>query len=341
MTDNATKVFMFLVENREEDYTAAEVAKELGLSINAVTGSMNGFVKQGLAFREEVFLEDAFNRPQFAKYLRITEEGLRYYIKIWEEDIKLKNETTPTFTSIVDDSYKQYRVTYNKKEKFFDGKTSSVKIADTEYITTLPNLAVCMAQANILRSQKDVCNIAIYMYNQVTGEKQLVTKVDGNQDVANLPKPESFTTNYSANHTHSLTTTSTLYTPKGSGAATYVEQIATTEPRDSKLKMQLANCREEVTQTHRELEYLKQKYQNAVPMDFAEKVLQEAVIETMQGTAASVMEMFDDGWDIETIYKILGEIAQGKYEPPAYINNRQRLFPPSEETIQDKLNIPK
>lgn len=340
MTDNSIKVFTYLVEHRGDNLTAADIASTLGITINAVTGSINGFVKKGLAIREEVMYDHPTEGKKIKKILRVTEAGLRYYIKIWEEDMRLfdVNNDTPTFSSITEDKDVQYSISYNKCEKFFDGKTNSAKFIDTEYMTTLPTLATCMAQANVLRGQKDIGNICIYMYDLRTGSKQLVMEVDSIRDVATLPKPSQPTP--IANHSHSIPQT-IQYETRGNGASTYIACTQIAEPKESKLKMQLANCEEKLALCQAELKRVERKFQNAVPVDFAEKALQEAVIETMQGTAASVMEMFDDGWDIETIYKILGEIAQGKYEPPTYINNRQRLFPPSEEAIQDKLNTPK
>ena len=59
MTDNSRKVFDFLKEHHGAKMTAQELAKELDVTISAVTGSVNGLVMMGFAFGEEVSSEYA------------------------------------------------------------------------------------------------------------------------------------------------------------------------------------------------------------------------------------------------------------------------------------------
>lgn len=78
MTDNSRKVFDYLKENSAgADLTAKDVAEACGVSIQAVTGSVNGLVKKGLAFREEATIEDG-EKEKTVKYIRLTEEGYAF-----------------------------------------------------------------------------------------------------------------------------------------------------------------------------------------------------------------------------------------------------------------------
>lgn len=79
MTDNAKKVFGFLLENAKgNDLTARDVADECGVSIQAVTGTFNGLVKKGYAYREEVEVENDKKKMVTIKYLRLNEEAYSY-----------------------------------------------------------------------------------------------------------------------------------------------------------------------------------------------------------------------------------------------------------------------
>ena len=168
-----------------------------------------------------------------------------------------------------------------------------------ERMIACPTLAIAMAHADVLKDKIDISAIHIYEYNAATGSKRLI--IDNSKDVSTIQEQSSTPTKENS------------------------------EPRITNLKMQLATCKEELEKANRKL-------QNTIPFDFATKALEQAVSESMQGTAALVMEMLDDGWDIGTIYNILSEIAQGKYKPPAYINDRKRLFPPDRDAIQGKIN---
>jgi len=87
MTTNSELVLNFLKKNygNGKDYSKAEIAENLGITIPAVTGSMNALVKKGYAVntREEV-VEDApatetrKAKTRVVKYHALTEAGLSY-----------------------------------------------------------------------------------------------------------------------------------------------------------------------------------------------------------------------------------------------------------------------
>ena len=78
MTENSRKVFDFLKEHAGVQVTAREIAKELGITINAVTGSVNGLVKKKYAVREEVSSQSAEGKAVVTKYISLTEAGLAF-----------------------------------------------------------------------------------------------------------------------------------------------------------------------------------------------------------------------------------------------------------------------
>lgn len=82
MTDNARKVFNYLKTNYGKDVTAQEIAKDLGISINAVTGSVNGLCKDtkhpAYAVRKEVEVANAEGKTSVIKYISLTDEGLAF-----------------------------------------------------------------------------------------------------------------------------------------------------------------------------------------------------------------------------------------------------------------------
>lgn len=73
MTDNSRKVLATLKDLYPEEATAAEVAAAAGVSIQAVTGSVNGLVKKGLAVRNEY--EPAEDGKKPVKKIALTAEG--------------------------------------------------------------------------------------------------------------------------------------------------------------------------------------------------------------------------------------------------------------------------
>lgn len=78
MTDNSRKVFDFLKEHHGAKMTAQELAKELDVTISAVTGSVNGLMKKGYAIREEVSTQNADGKPVITKYISLTDAGLAF-----------------------------------------------------------------------------------------------------------------------------------------------------------------------------------------------------------------------------------------------------------------------
>lgn len=78
MTENSRKVFDFLKANNNVQITGQEIAKELDVTINAVTGSVNGLVKKGFAVREEVTAADDAGKPKITKYIKLTDAGMAF-----------------------------------------------------------------------------------------------------------------------------------------------------------------------------------------------------------------------------------------------------------------------
>lgn len=78
MTENSRKVFDFLKANHGVQMTGQEVAKELDVTINAVTGSVNGLVKKGYAVREEVTTQDDAGKAKVVKYVKLTDAGMAF-----------------------------------------------------------------------------------------------------------------------------------------------------------------------------------------------------------------------------------------------------------------------
>lgn len=78
MTENSRKVFDFLKAHHGAKMTAQELAKELNVSMSAVTGSVNGLVKKAYAMREEVTTQNADGKPVITKYISLTDAGLAF-----------------------------------------------------------------------------------------------------------------------------------------------------------------------------------------------------------------------------------------------------------------------
>jgi DNA-binding MarR family transcriptional regulator len=72
MTDNSRKVLATLKDLYPNEAIAADVAAQAGVSIQAVTGSVNGLVKKGLAVRNEYTTEEG-KKP--IKKIVLTAEG--------------------------------------------------------------------------------------------------------------------------------------------------------------------------------------------------------------------------------------------------------------------------
>lgn len=85
MTINAQMVLNYMKNHYSEEYSKQDVATALGLSVPAVTGTMNSLIKRGFAIttREET-VEDApatetrKAKTHVVKYHTLTEAGLAY-----------------------------------------------------------------------------------------------------------------------------------------------------------------------------------------------------------------------------------------------------------------------
>lgn len=82
---NSELVLNFLKRNFGKEFSKQEIAHELGISISAVTGSINSFVKKGYArnTREEVIEKTPATETRKASiskvvYHTLTEDGLAY-----------------------------------------------------------------------------------------------------------------------------------------------------------------------------------------------------------------------------------------------------------------------
>lgn len=82
MTQNAKLVLDYLKKNYGKDVTAQEMAADLGISINAVTGSVNGLCKDtkhpAYAVRKEVEVTKEDGKTGVVKYISLTDEGLAF-----------------------------------------------------------------------------------------------------------------------------------------------------------------------------------------------------------------------------------------------------------------------
>lgn len=77
MTEGSRKVFDFLKANNGIQVTAQEAAKNLGVSIGTVTGSVNGLVKKGYAVREEA-TATVDGAEKTVKYISLTDAGMAF-----------------------------------------------------------------------------------------------------------------------------------------------------------------------------------------------------------------------------------------------------------------------
>lgn len=84
ITPNSELVLNFLKKNFGQEFTKQEIAETLGISVPAVTGSINGLVKKGYVVErlEEIEVEHATEtRKAKMKTIRhetLTEAGLAY-----------------------------------------------------------------------------------------------------------------------------------------------------------------------------------------------------------------------------------------------------------------------
>lgn len=95
ITQNSEKVLNFLKSNYGSEFTKQDIAEALGISIPAVTGSMNGLIKKGYAVTtrtEEVEKSPATETRKAqiknVPYHTLTEAGLAYD-PVAEEEARL------------------------------------------------------------------------------------------------------------------------------------------------------------------------------------------------------------------------------------------------------------
>lgn len=77
MTENSRKVFDFLKETGKE-FTAQDISAALGVSVAAVTGSVNGLVRKGRAIRREETTTDAEGKAKVIKFISLTDAGREF-----------------------------------------------------------------------------------------------------------------------------------------------------------------------------------------------------------------------------------------------------------------------
>lgn len=82
---NSELVLNFLKNNFGQEFSKQEISKQLGISVPAVTGTMNSLIKKGYATttREEVVEDEPATETRKAKtrtikYHTLTEKGLSY-----------------------------------------------------------------------------------------------------------------------------------------------------------------------------------------------------------------------------------------------------------------------
>lgn len=84
ITENSEKVLNYLKSNYGKEFTKEQLVKELGISLPAVTGSINGLRKKGYIDErcEEVELEPATEtrkaKMKTIRYEMLNEAGLAY-----------------------------------------------------------------------------------------------------------------------------------------------------------------------------------------------------------------------------------------------------------------------
>ena len=81
MTDNSKRVFGFLKEHYGEELTANQIAEALGISVAAVTGSVNGLANTkkhpAYAVRTPQKVEKDGKEVEI-KFISLTEEGYNF-----------------------------------------------------------------------------------------------------------------------------------------------------------------------------------------------------------------------------------------------------------------------
>lgn len=76
MKESTKKLFQFLKDHDGQDFTAADIAEELGIDVKSVNGSFTaGLQKKGYGMREEVEIATEDGSTKKIKLLRLTDEG--------------------------------------------------------------------------------------------------------------------------------------------------------------------------------------------------------------------------------------------------------------------------
>lgn len=78
LSDNAKKIMTYLKDIDNADVTVHQVAEELGLQVNQITGTFNSFVKKGLGERVEAEIENLDGSHEKVKFLKLTAKGLDF-----------------------------------------------------------------------------------------------------------------------------------------------------------------------------------------------------------------------------------------------------------------------
>lgn len=82
MTENSRKVFDYLRDHYGEKVTAQDVAAALGVSLSAVTGSVNGLASTkkhpAYAIRTEAEIPAEDGKTAKVKYVSLTDEGMAF-----------------------------------------------------------------------------------------------------------------------------------------------------------------------------------------------------------------------------------------------------------------------
>lgn len=81
MTENSIRVFQFLQQHPDKEFTKREIVDALDdIQISAVTGSINGLVKKGYVEERKEVLPPLYkgDKPLEIRYAKITKEGLAF-----------------------------------------------------------------------------------------------------------------------------------------------------------------------------------------------------------------------------------------------------------------------
>ena len=70
MTTNALTIFNFMKSHPGEEFTKQDIAAQLSVSVQAVTGTTNSLIKKGFAVERE--------EAKVVKYVMLTDAGLAY-----------------------------------------------------------------------------------------------------------------------------------------------------------------------------------------------------------------------------------------------------------------------